>query len=148
MNCHHFQGFGPVNFASDQSAVPCCTRRRGRVPQVPTRQFHYHRGKLDFAETNRVNWAHEAESGALDARLLITLSCLIDTADSEGIALDGGGESGIRTHVRVSPKHAFQACAFNHSAISPSRNFSSSLPKGAAHRIWRGTGRLFPLFRR
>jgi hypothetical protein len=30
-----------------------------------------------------------------------------------------GGESGIRTHVRVSPKHAFQACAFNHSAISP-----------------------------
>src|ERR1039457_6656456 len=30
-----------------------------------------------------------------------------------------GGESGIRTHVRVSPKHAFQACAFSHSAISP-----------------------------
>ena len=30
-----------------------------------------------------------------------------------------GGETGIRTHVRVSPKHAFQACAFNHSAISP-----------------------------
>src|SRR6202171_6379865 len=30
-----------------------------------------------------------------------------------------GGERGIRTHVRVSPKHAFQACAFNHSAISP-----------------------------
>jgi hypothetical protein len=29
------------------------------------------------------------------------------------------GESGIRTHVRVSPKHAFQACAFSHSAISP-----------------------------
>ena len=30
-----------------------------------------------------------------------------------------GGESGIRTRVRVSPKHAFQACAFSHSAISP-----------------------------
>src|SRR5258708_37864317 len=30
-----------------------------------------------------------------------------------------GGESGIRPHVRVSPKHAFQACAFSHSAISP-----------------------------
>src|SRR5437870_3091907 len=30
-----------------------------------------------------------------------------------------GGESGIRTHVRVSLKHAFQACAFSHSAISP-----------------------------
>src|SRR5579859_694602 len=35
-----------------------------------------------------------------------------------------GGESGIRTHVRVSPKHAFQACAFSHSAISPARNSS------------------------
>src|SRR5665213_3006848 len=33
----------------------------------------------------------------------------------------GGGERGIRTLVRVSPKHAFQACAFNHSATSPSR---------------------------
>ena len=32
-----------------------------------------------------------------------------------------GGESGIRTHGRVSPTHAFQACSFNHSDISPSR---------------------------
>ena len=31
-----------------------------------------------------------------------------------------GGESGIRTHGRVSPTHAFQACAFSLSAISPS----------------------------
>src|SRR5229473_2935550 len=30
-----------------------------------------------------------------------------------------GGERGIRTLDRVSPIHAFQACAFNHSAISP-----------------------------
>ena len=30
-----------------------------------------------------------------------------------------GGERGIRTLGRVSPTHAFQACAFNHSAISP-----------------------------
>ena len=30
-----------------------------------------------------------------------------------------GGESGIRTHVRCYPKHAFQACAFSHSATSP-----------------------------
>src|SRR5436853_5385343 len=35
-----------------------------------------------------------------------------------------GGESGIRTHVRVSPKHAFQACAFSHSAISPDKYHS------------------------
>ena len=32
---------------------------------------------------------------------------------------DYGGETGIRTLDRVSPIHAFQACAFNHSAISP-----------------------------
>src|SRR5690242_6945049 len=39
-----------------------------------------------------------------------------------------GGESGIRTHVRVSPKHAFQACAFSHSAISPClRGFAPKL---------------------
>jgi site-specific DNA recombinase len=30
-----------------------------------------------------------------------------------------GGESGIRTHVKCYPKHAFQACAFSHSATSP-----------------------------
>src|SRR5258707_11905762 len=30
-----------------------------------------------------------------------------------------GGERGIRTHGRVAPTHAFQACSFNHSDISP-----------------------------
>ena len=30
-----------------------------------------------------------------------------------------GGEMGIRTPVRVAPKHAFQACSFNRSDISP-----------------------------
>src|SRR4029453_10576266 len=35
--------------------------------------------------------------------------------------LKAGGESGIRTHGRVSPTHAFQACSFNHSDISPFR---------------------------
>ena len=34
-------------------------------------------------------------------------------------ARNSGGETGIRTLDRVSPIHAFQACAFNHSAISP-----------------------------
>ena len=41
------------------------------------------------------------------------------TLKPRGEAKTAGGESGIRTHVRVSPKHAFQACAFSHSAISP-----------------------------
>src|SRR6202041_1928984 len=30
-----------------------------------------------------------------------------------------GGESGIRTHGRISPTHAFQACSLNRSDISP-----------------------------
>src|ERR1700674_3501198 len=43
-----------------------------------------------------------------------------------GCDLKYGGESGIRTHVTLSSKHAFQACAFSHSAISPATNL---LPK-------------------
>ena len=40
--------------------------------------------------------------------------------DGYGLLWKGnGGETEIRTQVRVSPKHAFQACAFSHSAISP-----------------------------
>src|SRR5262249_47865000 len=34
-----------------------------------------------------------------------------------------GGGSGIRTHVTVSRKHAFQACAFSHSATPPDRAY-------------------------
>ncbi len=33
--------------------------------------------------------------------------------------MGSGGERGIRTLVRLSPKHAFQACAIDHSATSP-----------------------------
>ena len=39
-----------------------------------------------------------------------------------------GGESGIRTHDTVSRIHAFQACAFSHSAISPINQFCA--PRG------------------
>ncbi len=31
-----------------------------------------------------------------------------------------GGEDEIRTHGTIARTHAFQACAFNHSATSPS----------------------------
>jgi hypothetical protein len=33
--------------------------------------------------------------------------------------LESGGEGGIRTHGRVSPTHAFQACSLSHSDTSP-----------------------------
>ena len=36
-----------------------------------------------------------------------------------GVWVRTGGESGIRTHGRVSPTHAFQACSFYDSYISP-----------------------------
>ena len=48
--------------------------------------------------------------------------------------METGGESGIRTHVTLSSKHAFQACAFSHSAISPARKrrIDSSRMRAAA----------------
>ena len=42
---------------------------------------------------------------------------------SEGNLKRNGGEWGIRTPDRVAPIHAFQACAFSHSANSPLSNF-------------------------
>jgi hypothetical protein len=40
----------------------------------------------------------------------------------------GGGERGIRTLETVSRLHTFQACAFDHSAISPSARAAPSRP--------------------
>src|SRR6185312_7902735 len=42
-----------------------------------------------------------------------------------------GGGSGIRTHVTVSRKHAFQACAFSHSATPPHQRASIRLRRRA-----------------
>jgi hypothetical protein len=43
-----------------------------------------------------------------------------------------GGEGGIRTHGTLSRTHAFQACALNHSATSPSVNTRVESPRAAA----------------
>src|ERR1700680_3847119 len=48
--------------------------------------------------------------------------------------LKTGGESGIRTHVTLSSKHAFQACAFSHSAISPRQ--SAARQPAAGGELW------------
>ena len=47
--------------------------------------------------------------------------------------LTSGGESGIRTRDTVPRIHTFQACAFNHSAISPHASAcgQSLIPKAA-----------------
>jgi hypothetical protein len=51
------------------------------------------------------------------------------TAANDGEQGSGGG-SGIRTHVTVSRKHAFQACALNHSATPPERAKPNEPGKG------------------
>src|SRR5262245_3575635 len=50
-------------------------------------------------------------------RLAKAAACLAEARASA--RAKAGGERGIRTLGRVSPTHAFQACSFNHSDISP-----------------------------
>ncbi len=45
------------------------------------------------------------------------------------IKIISGGERGIRTLETVSRLHAFQACAFNHSATSPVYQFNTKNSK-------------------
>ena len=60
----------------------------------------------------------------------------------------GGGESGIRTHGRVSPTHAFQACSFNHSDISPDEWIQQVSATGPLRYRCSLTGRPLPRFGR
>jgi hypothetical protein len=66
--------------------------------------------------------ADSAFSGSVQAGKwpAVGLHCANWQDHSLTVRLAGGG-SGIRTHVTVSRKHAFQACAFNRSATPPSR---------------------------
>src|ERR1700758_356558 len=43
-----------------------------------------------------------------------------------------GGEGGIRTHGRISPTHAFQACSLNRSDTSPDK---MRIPRKAGRRV-------------
>ena len=51
-----------------------------------------------------------------------------------------GGEGGIRTHGRISPTHAFQACSLNHSDTSPCRLSTFLLYQKRHRRACRGKG--------
>src|SRR6476620_8554736 len=55
-------------------------------------------------------------------------------AENVGFRSSGGG-SGIRTHDTVSRIHAFQACAFSHSAIPP-----AGATRNIARRVRQTTG--------
>jgi hypothetical protein len=50
--------------------------------------------------------------------------------EGKSMTYRSGGEGGIRTHGRVSPTHAFQACSLNRSDTSPRRHAFSSVTKG------------------
>jgi hypothetical protein len=52
-------------------------------------------------------------------RYLGFLNGLCSVADNVSVVVRTGGGSGIRTHDTVSRIHAFQACAFSHSATPP-----------------------------
>ena len=62
-------------------------------------------------------------------RRLKTLEPPIDRAN---LVREIGGERGIRTLGRVSPTHAFQACSFNHSDISPHERIRQFIAIGRA----------------
>ncbi len=52
------------------------------------------------------------------------------------LLLQSGGEGGIRTHGRVAPTHAFQACTFDHSVTSPlNRKARSTVDAGRTRAI-------------
>ncbi len=53
-------------------------------------------------------------------------------------AFSDGGQGGIRTHGRVSPTHAFQACSLNHSDTCPFL-FEVSFQKTASRSVGGGT---------
>jgi hypothetical protein len=54
---------------------------------------------------------------------------------------ENGGEGGIRTHGRISPTHAFQACSLNRSDTSPQTSREATLINLAESR-WQRTARI------
>ena len=57
------------------------------------------------------------------------INCIISFGLGDNFSFDFGGEKGIRTLDTFNSIHAFQASAFNHSAISPIRFYLSLIPQ-------------------
>jgi hypothetical protein len=78
--------------------------------------FHWHSHRL------KVSLIRSTPTEMCGMRFTVwTTTVLIElnSLKAKPLSYNFGGESGIRTHVTLSSKHAFQACAFSHSAISP-----------------------------
>ena len=87
--------------------------------QTPESWFFFEKGLFSDSECVS-NTPQQFAQTPLRQRLLAILNKRFSFYQkSEGEKINGG-ESEIRTRVRISPKQHFQCCAFNHSAISPS----------------------------
>src|SRR5262245_29423325 len=77
--------------------------------------------KSPTISTIRQRWRREWDSSQVASRQGESRDALAAHSNRQrpSVSEGAGGESGIRTHGRVSPTHAFQACSFNHSDISP-----------------------------
>ena len=101
-----------------------------RVGFEPTDRLHGHRGSRETARSRRVmaeRVGFEPTDRLHGQRFSrpphsTTLAPLLVRRPSGILRLllpRNGGEGGIRTHGRVAPTHAFQACTFDHSVTSP-----------------------------
>ena len=68
----------------------------------------------------RIGWTYFCLRNVLSTLNSATEFKLV-SATTAGKIEGNGGEGGIRTLVTLASNHAFQACAFNHSATSPPR---------------------------
>ena len=96
-----------------------CTFDRGSLCPTYSKPFD-----LFVAGNESGDWRREWDSSTFAPSVLRRISsrqrAIRRSPACEGTRAEAdGGESGIRTHGRVSPTHAFQACSFNHSDISP-----------------------------
>ena len=103
----------------------------------------------------RISWRWKQQLGRIaDRKRDGGLLCFCKSLSLNHLREESGGESGIRTHGRrFTPTHAFQACSFNHSDISPVREAADSLAARARPTVPRRrrgccTGRSSPRGRR
>ena len=120
---------------------------------VEPNAFAWRRAHQSGPFARRLACQAEARSGFTDMALVRGCAATEGILRLRSRAKDGG-ERGIRTLGRVSPTHAFQACSFNHSDISPRargphprslgrRRFSvGGNRQSIASALWRPTPRL------
>ena len=110
-----------MRFLAERVGPPSQLRRDHSRAIAPKLACHYTRAEADGGESGIRAVSRRANSRAG--------LCLKATRDANSRLAGIGGESGIRTHGRVSPTHAFQACSFNHSDISPLWNQTTAVTR-------------------